>query len=519
MDYPLFDDKITLSHVMDHPHGRRMICAIVSLVPPNKLEFSKAFFSFLSSPENRRSVLPLVSDSFSPMMRFRMTLQSDGSFCEACDDLSSADAYAMRQNAEDPGDDFASGHLDMLDLASPLLTKKAVVGLFTASGTSANSKTVLRANPNCPDDLKGSFTDEDLPLLARVSARYGDLDDPAVVDTIERGLLIRDGGKPTRILCVTTRTDVMSLLLLRPKLNSLVVPVMDRYATSKEHALLETVPEYQAYVQDRFRGNEVSLAEILSSQYETKIPRFVTSENLAKLYEAAGKKTKPARPLSVTARLRVSIALHPNADRKLLEKVLTSSEERSCLATQIDGTKSPHADWLIRAGGSTGAPFLKPYVCGTIKSIEPSTLLWAASLPDGSPNSVTRKLCHPNFPWREANVDAILAKNNVSRKDVVLAAVCLSHASGPAFERTLETESYAMLFSPSLSGVRLAKIASKFPELAPLAACHPNGGDIVIRDAATRSVIERFRTKFNEPMLRGRAGIDSSDKTTTKLEL
>lgn len=138
-----------------------------------------------------------------------------------------------------------------------------------------------------------------------------------------------------------------------------------------------------------------------------------------------------------------------------------------------------------------------------------------------SPADRARILCHPNFPWQKSDQDKILAATNIAIVDVVFAARHLHrHITGDAFpEQRMSGFPGASLFSPSISAVRLEKIVAEHPEQAAMAACHPNGGDIEVKDEHLRTIVERFRDKFQAPSLAGKTVSSAPGKSVSVLEL
>ena len=76
-----------------------------------------------------------------------------------------------------------------------------------------------------------------------------------------------------------------------------------------------------------------------------------------------------------------------------------------------------------------------------------------------------------------------------------------------------------MLFSPKLSARRLEKIADEHPDIAPVAACHPNGGDISINDAILADGVRQFNRHFHIPSLEGKSSKSSSAGFANQLGL
>ena len=148
-----------------------MICALMHVLPPDRVKFAeKVFYEFWSSPENKATLLPLMKDFFPPILGYRETRQEDGAAYNALD---SKEGQAIAKLAEHPDELAVVDRLDRLDLASPVLKEGAIRKLFHLKGITHSAKIVLSANPNCPTSLAIPPTDADMPFLARVAARYG----------------------------------------------------------------------------------------------------------------------------------------------------------------------------------------------------------------------------------------------------------------------------------------------------------------------------------------------------------
>ena len=62
-----------------------------------------------------------------------------------------------------------------------------------------------------------------------------------------------------------------------------------------------------------------------------------------------------------------------------------------------------------------------------------------------------------------------------------------------------------MLFSEKLSAVRIEKLVQQFPDIASLAACHPNGGGVCV-PGEDREVVDKIRSAAKTVSLYGKSG-------------
>lgn len=493
-------NEISLPHFLAHPHGRRMVAAGLHLLPP---ENRIAVFGRLLQRPNIKKMLGSLLDSVeNPAREFRDIL-TDGS--KQVDDLSTERGKAFLALARNPKSLKENHGMEVVDLMSPVLTANAICSLLVDPHVSLDAGSVLCANPNCPKDFKEPPRQQDLPLLALGTARYGDLSKPENVDFIINQVLSRDAAS-------SIKGAGARYLLERDDIPESLAGILDRYVASRDYPELCEKAGHREFCKNNPR--ELRLADIADDRGMIKLPPDVTADNLVKLFDEISSAAAPTWVLEPIEE-RIKITLHPNAPKCLIETGKKDREGAALVVALGCGDKvTEHAEWFLRREGM-------PWPMSALRNATPNGLRWAAEgLMADSPKSLPDVLTHPNYPWREDN-DAILKAVHTHQSDVIVAARCLFGAakSNVLFEDVAEKYPGSLLFTENLSSVKLEKIAEVYPELAAFAACHPNGRDIRVANEHDSEIVGRFRGKFASPALAGKSNLGLPGKLSQLIEI
>lgn len=499
MIYPDFSDKYVLANFMRHPHGRRMICALMHLTE-NKAPFFATHYGFWSSPENKRTLMPLMKGAFQPIRQYRETLEVTGE-CE----VTSPEFQSLQKVARANGP-LSSATLDVIDMASPILTEGAIMALLQTPNMTLTARSLLHSNENCPPELVVAPPVAISPLLALAAARYGDMSNIKTVRLIESTLFA--SAHPHR-------KPAMAALLSRPTLTKLAASIADKYVTDAEHILLSQHEGYLEHTREKYGERGVVPADIVASGGGTKLPPNIAATNLENLYF----NLERSDGITDVSHARALIALHPNAGTALVERALGNPAVKNYLLELTEGCESPHAEWVIRLKGERRN--LQPMFIATLKSATPESLLWAAKqiASDLEDEDLKPTLTHPNFPWHEADAEKLFFQSNLGHQAGAVAAARWLRGAPGCHNKQMEQYPGSVLFSPNISAVRLEKLVAKHPKQAAWAACHPNGQDIAVKDEHSSAIATMFRAKFQAPSLAGKSASVNLPNETQLIEV
>lgn len=495
MNYPHFDNKYVFANFMRHPHARRMICALMHILPEERISFRPEFYAYWS--RNRKELRPLIKGTLNLHQAFRDTFE-DG--VESYENLNSDECLTLVAIAQNSRIMAKSG-LDVSDLGSPMLKEGAIRAMFRLPKITRAAQLVLAANPNCPKDLVVEPKETDVFYDRAIAlARYGNLENEETVKTIENHIL--------SVSTAGARSPGIESLLRRKTISKLAASVMDKYVTGEEYDLLSQTAEHREYVREKYGKKDMSIDESGTVDNQLKLPPDIRAENLGALFSSQGLYALPNRSANLAR-----IALHPRAEKSLLEAALKAPSVKKQIMEKVIGSESPHAEWFIERAQLVSEK-VPVAAIATLKHTSPDGLLKAAAKSGESGDGIglATILTHPNFPWANADQDALLAAANDSTLDVILAARALYKCQPckEAPESMLEKLPGAMLFSPNLSARALEKLVSQHPNQAAMAACHPNGCDITVENKRERTIVEQFRAKFKTPSLAGKSELRAS---------
>jgi len=503
MNYPRFDNQYVFENFMRPPHARRMICAMIHVLPKEQIRFEATMHEYLAEPRNREKLRHLIRGSAPAASRPFRDIFEEGA--DSYNSFDSEECRALVVLAQNPLTTRLSG-LTVSDLASPMLKEGAIRNLFGLP-ISREAKVVLGTNPNCPRELVQPARPEDMYNVALGAARYGDLEDNSTVELVENHLL--------REATPANRRYALGALLRRKNVSSLMAAVMDKYVNGKEYASLAQMDGHRDYIREKHDEPDVSVsvADIFTADKELKIPVGLRSWHVKSLFYNK-QLTTPGE-----AKTRALLALHPNASIAVVNEALNIPRIREHMSDAAIGSESPHAEWIIEKCDTDSSSF----VVATLPNASPAGLLKAAGKGVNTTDVIGLEaaLTHPNFPWSDTDHTELMDEVPSAILDVVLVARALYKAPDVKSIPEAATKVFpsAMLFSPGMSARQIEKLVEKHPELAPLAACHPNGYDVVVDNKEQRAIVGKFRAKFQAPTLAGKTVAGESNSIPHVMEL
>lgn len=369
-------------------------------------------------------------------------------------------------------------------LASPKLSKKAVIGLMSLShGKPSSIHASLYANPNYPDGIaQGSA----LPSKYRGAyiealAEHGDLKDPEVVSLLTTDLLT----SPTGALIVGDNRATQKRLAARPDLPIRLAWKLDSLGDASIYGTLIKNPTHQEAVRDgNVEGTNLNTDGV---RQNLQISPAVSAESLGEIWKTVISLPN-ATPQEVEKRelAMAAIAAHKNSTDIMRETVRSKAKSvtdqyvrflRENTHPETDG----EIEWLYYRDCKEC-----PLSIATISTIAPQILFNAAreiaTANTNDRDTVLLALCsNPNFPWNEVEPES---KINVVTEGEAPFACCKALGGALSHRQLLENlaspDPIPALFSPSLTGFRLEKLAMQHPSLAMPAALHPNGQNVSI---------------------------------------
>lgn len=108
---------------------------------------------------------------------------------------------------------------------------------------------------------------------------------------------------------------------------------------------------------------------------------------------------------------------------------------------------------------------------------------------------------HPNFAWSGLKLERAIEMVLPADRFAAAAAYCLGGGFSEVGDGAFDA---AMMFCERLSGRRIDQLAAKYPELAPVLACHPNGDGVFLPDPVLDHEVRQFNSLFYRPSLGGR---------------
>lgn len=378
-------------------------------------------------------------------------------------------------------------------LSSPDLSKSVSSGLYANRRHLAPFfREALLANPNLVEHMSFSARDFSGMAFADGLAVFGDLSNPQVSHVMRE---VVGDSSPEHAL---TQTVVIDSLLSRKFLPEDTLVAMSTAANiGAEH--------YRKLVgrQDHLtaaKAGRVDLYRFFRDRHRCAVFSAVAPEALLK-----GKlRDEIAAFPDYAERSTASFAANPSCPISLFETIVSRGN------VYAGEPAFRHSRWAINLvdaaiDGSYPAGLIDYDLPGMIAGAQAAHLAWNVTRGAGVPHSShLRTVAHVNFPWeqaftREGKFSQLLPMDaaDSTRAGVYVALAARNSAIADSIlnDKADPTQAFAMLFSQKTSSKKLESIAANFPEIAALAACHPNGYDVRADDSEPWRRAQMFREK------------------------
>ena len=491
-------------NLLSHPHGRRMVAAIVAL-NPGEAEMMVSALAEMPR-EYQREMRPLLKGfPWSP------ELVGDAIHAGIVDNISPGDdAFSSFIKLVTSQTSFAvPGSLDAIDLANPALSPETVQSLWRLA-KGAPIKRMLSVNPNATKDMRVPAPAPANEALITAAARFGDLAAPFISEILNKNIF-SDKSECSPEL----QNNLIGTLCLRDDLTPEFIASLSEAADGKAYWDLTRNPFNRAacpallpqkdMVPSRYFGHSA-----LKLHPEIELP---TLQAIMKSLETIPGKVHQKNWQTEMARL----AGHPNSDDALIDRYFANTKEA------IPGKYIPSGSpaFLERAWkGLIERGLMAIDGVATIEDCSATTLAWAYREIGDTKSGILRLLTHKNFPWGEfAGEDAGTKVSPANRPAVRVSRFLRGSPSQAEISYAIEGESAReLLFSQTLSSSRLTKIVELHPELATLAAIHPNADGIAF-PAEHADIVTRCRPQRFEVLLAGKGRVGNSAEPAHRLEV
>lgn len=451
VDNLMFASPTTVKRLMKTPHASHTLACMVRM-NCSSAPWEKAFLEECSMPETFH-----LLQGTSPRNEIAATLLDRGlldeQFLLAAAGLCSVGAVGTRAG------------LSTIHLANKLLPSEEIARLFPTATAAAQA--ALMANPNYPiggDDC--NILPESLMLQHGAAlAKYGDIDFPPHLNFFLTHVMpVHEfSGEDA------DRSRVRKVLAARPELSGLLLEMMGK---TRDGAAFEVLVQNPAHMEQVRVGaataSNISRLEVGTALSLSPAMHVSELESMYKHAEALADGGVSHRVIQAYA------ASHVNAPLEMVEHHLEAPHP--WFTDLITRSESPHASFAMRALIAR-EPELIPRVRDMADSSAELLSAAATEALKGPQNAhILGIVTQPKFPWKEFNISVLERHISEGNKNEFFAAAASANALDYN-ETTKVCEEYpaAALFSPTLSGFRLDKIAAKSPELAAVAALHPNG--------------------------------------------
>lgn len=468
MDVPEFTSEV-LSNLVHNQHACRMLAAMGRLGIGNSTEWLNQLVAIAPV----ETIRPVLYDN--PCEEYTREWLSKG--------LLSPEKIAKQAVtvAAFENWDAAAAGVASIDLANPLISAESVRSILGGISSKSPCVAALKANPNCPPELRSveNLTYKDRENHTIALAQYGNLQDREVHDALITLIVeAAPSGPPkyqhayqaaSRFLC--TREDLTESLVLA--LDSKCSP--HSYKSLAKHPLHQiAVIEGKLTGVSAYRNGEAKAVSLSPS---------LTSELIHDMFHRAIKTPDEEN-------LLCALAAHKNAGVDLVKHVLeTPSLEQfdfNLLSRFVEG-KSPHAERVYDHLKINEPSRIFASTMSRWSTAPPHALLDVAAeeLEKGEWAYMTMVTSNPNFPWDKAG-SSFQKEINSQNPEVSVANCCRAASGGLPGADALgcldgKKSPLPILFARTTIGAKLERIAELEPELAGLAALHPNGGSIALK--------------------------------------
>lgn len=498
VNIPFFSKK-NIEHIGANPHGRRILAGMfrLNMIPesvavdfPTQYDDMKAHFEGYAETS---------ADRMNPML-IRLGAMSESRFTELAVSLAATDAW-----------DVSIKGLSPVQLANPLLPATAIQTLLEKDISDA-ARGLLRANPNCPRELSGahvyktSRNKEEELYYAMGIAKYGSLHEPE-----NEEFLLEHMERPDT-------QHIANMLAWRDDISEPLLEAIDKQITGPAREVLMKNIAHQSHVtNDLLAGDNLDRGG--KTLYLSPAIRVGQLENIfyhAKLSDSERTKD-PNECVAV-------VALHRNTSRDTIDDALEIAATHQFIAKGLKDCQSPSFEYLMRKVHEAKIVECDTTIASNYQRASPEFLQWSAetAIAAKKTDSMIDLLSHRKFPWKSFSRETLLESVGENQWATLAALESLADANKGEELGDLCAGAYcpAALFSPTLSGVRLEKIAATSPAMTALAAIHPNGGDISIKGltSKTQKIVRAMRVN-SEENLPGRSGAEIGTRDIENLTI
>jgi hypothetical protein len=223
------------------------------------------------------------------------------------------------------------------------------------------------------------------------------------------------------------------------------------------------------------------------------ISNFKSGATLESLYDNLMSVLKNDSPIKKDVSFKM--ALHPNATRGLIDKVMDNFNKNPQMVTPTDWVvvqnaifekNSDTSKYFIRRAIDAGLGDATPATWSYLKSATPDLLSEAINTPPNHPNACILIKSHKNYHFTKSLEMEVLGANpNILKDKAGLDDVAVNYFINARriterdYEFALKNSPLSILMSSSTPPEALLKLSLSGIEQQALAACHPNGDKII----------------------------------------
>jgi len=481
-----FTNEPTLRNILMNPHGRRMISAMICMAPD------------LPGHENAlNAMLVLPKEEQAAAKKLMQGIRWSGKAIVPAINLGVVGEIEPHHPEFEAFQALVIGqpsfNLLMSDLAHPALSEASLLDLAKKVPSSNHeARQIIGLNPNAPAKLKyrGRLTEPSTTIFT-ACAKYGNLKDEKVMEIITQNSIVQESARnEAAFVSLCKRIDIP---------DALVRPLGTDISGVAYWELMQR-PENRRIcgVKDGLDVSSYLGASNLKLHPEMTLPTL--EKVFAFLETDKGQARIPTWQQAIA-----QLAAHPNSNEALLERMLVKFKPGAPsfplpLIVVADAFKNSALEEKVALAikkENSGFGWGK---LALVANCSRETLEWAyrglISEKAGQPDHSI--VTHKNFPWDKFDVQQIEQRVHPKMLPVVRAARYLT-GLGPhsAFgDDSMRDSEHAVscLFDIKLSSKSLDKIALQYPELAPLAAIHPNAENLPVSPESAR-IVEKYRAE------------------------
>ena len=379
--------------------------------------------------------------------------------------------------------------LPVSELANPALTEESLAVLMASGKTDPDARLVMSLNPNINPKHKFRGRLPDMPAFGITAcARFGNTFDPIIADVLKKAMESSSGAltdKDCQSLCAR---DALAPEIVLHLAEMMAGPNYLALMQNKEHQKICNVKDGQS-------------PETYLSAFGVRLHPEMSTPTLKRIFNLLDTETIRPRIIELTSPM-AQVAAHPNSTEYMVDRLLECDKKTPLVSLVIPFINTHFEEKMTRALVNQSRTDYDRM--GSVPGCSADTLEWALKeSSDTAGGPAERILTHPNFPWSKTDISK--AEQMVSDQSLpaVRAARYLAGARPQQSPAADQDTACTLLFDPSLSARRLSEIADAFPNLAVLAAIHPNAENIVA-PPEHEALAARLEPKHFEVRLGGR---------------